>query len=39
MARLKSLYKRLFYSLEQQAKDAGVNIEHDNFVASRYWSS
>lgn len=39
MVGLKSLYKRLFWSLERQAKDSGVNMGHDNFVASRFWSS
>ena len=39
MVGLKSLYKRLFWSLERQAKDAGVKMGNDNFIASRFWSS
>ena len=39
MKRLKLLYKRLFWSLERQAKDAGVKMGKENFIASRFWSS
>lgn len=34
-----SLYRKYFYSLEKQAKVAGVNIGKHNFIASRFWSS
>ena len=39
MKRFKLLFKRLFWSLERQAKDAGVKMGKDNFIASRFWSS
>lgn len=34
-----SLYRKHFYSLEKQAKIAGVNMGKHNFIASRFWSS
>ena len=39
MKKFKLLFKRLFWSLERQAKDAGVKMGKDNFIASRFWSS
>ena len=33
------LYKSLFWSLEKQAKKAGVKMGKNNFIASRFWSS
>ena len=33
------LYKRFFWSLEKQARYAGVNLGKNNFIASRFWSS
>ena len=39
MKRLKSLYKRWFWSLERQARDVGVKMGKENFIASRFWSS
>ena len=39
MKRFKLLFKRLFWSLERQAKDAGVKMGKDNFIASHFWSS
>ena len=39
MKRFTLLFKRLFWSLERQAKDAGVKMGKDNFIASHFWSS
>ena len=39
MKKFKLLFKRLFWSLERQAKDAGVKMGKENFIASRFWSS
>ncbi|MBQ2884546.1 MAG: acyltransferase [Alphaproteobacteria bacterium] len=39
MISIKALYRRLFWSLERQAVEAGVKIGHDNFIASRFWST
>lgn len=33
------LYKNLFWSLERQAKSAGVKLGKNNFIASRFWST
>ena len=34
-----SLYKRFFWSLEKQARKAGVNMGKHNAVSSHFWSS
>lgn len=34
-----NLYKTFFWSLNKQAKKAGVNVGEGNFIASRFWSS
>lgn len=36
---LKSIYQRCFWSLEKQARHAGVVMGSGNFIASRFWSS
>lgn len=36
---IKSLYQHLFWSLERQAKEAGVKMGQNNFIDSRFWSS
>ncbi len=33
------LYYKLFWSLEKQARHAGVHIGKDNFISSHFWSS
>ena len=33
------LYRETFWSLEKQAKAAGVTIGESNFIASHFWSS
>lgn len=33
------LFQRLFFSLEKQARIAGVTIGQGNFIASRFWST
>lgn len=35
--RFKSVYRRLFWTLEKQARHAGVTIGSDNFIASQFW--
>ncbi len=37
--RLLALYRRLFWSLEKQARYAGVSMGKDNFIASHFWST
>lgn len=37
--RLMSAYRKMFWSLEKQARYAGVTIGKGNFVASRFWST
>ena len=37
--KLHAVYKRFFWSLEKQAKVAGVNIGESNFISSKFWSS
>ena len=37
--KIKSIYRRLFWSLEKQARFVGVEIGNNNFVASSFWSS
>lgn len=37
--KLKSIYRRCFWSLEKQARHAGVVMGSGNFIASRFWSS
>ena len=32
-------YRETFWSLEHQARKAGVNIGDNNFIASKFWSS
>ena len=39
MISLKALYRRVFWSLERQAREAGVKIGNENFIASRFWST
>lgn len=34
-----SVYKRLFWPLEKQARGAGVKLGKNNFIASRFWST
>ena len=34
-----NLYKKHFWSLEKQAKEAGVKMGSNNFVSSHFWSS
>ncbi len=33
------LFKRIFFSLEKQARDAGVKMGEHNLIASRFWST
>lgn len=37
--KLGHLYRSLFWSLEKQARYAGVKMGENNFIASRFWSS
>ena len=37
--RIKSYYKSHFWSLEKQARDAGVRMGNDDFIASHFWST
>lgn len=37
--RISNIYRRLFWSLERQARSAGVTIGHSNLILSRFWSS
>ena len=37
--RITRLYKRLFWSLEKQAREAGVKMGSHNLIASRFWST
>lgn len=37
--RITRLYKRCFWSLEKQARNAGVIIGSHNLIASRFWST
>ena len=37
--RFTRLYKRLFWSLEKQAREAGVKMGSHNLIASRFWST
>ncbi len=37
--RLFSLYRKTFWSLERQARHAGVKVGKNNFIASRFWST
>lgn len=39
LANFLSLYKRFFWSLEKQARKAGVNMGEHNAVSSHFWSS
>lgn len=39
LAMIVSLYKRLFWSLEYQARKSGVNMGSNNFISSKFWSS
>ncbi len=36
---LRNLYRRAFWSLEKQARKAGVKIGTNNFISSHFWSS
>ena len=36
---LKYIYKRIFWSIEKEAREAGVKLGTSNFIASRFWSS
>ena len=33
------LYRRCFWSLEKQARHAGVHLGDGNFIASHFWST
>ncbi len=33
------LFKRIFFSLEKQARDAGVKMGEHNFIASHFWDT
>ncbi len=33
------MYRRLFWSLEKQARNVGVDMGSHNFIASRFWST
>jgi len=33
------LFKRIFFSLEKQARDAGVKMGEHNLIASKFWST
>ena len=37
--KLCTLYKRLFWSKERQARSVGVTLGNNNFIDSRFWSS
>lgn len=37
--KLLNLYRYLYWPLEKQARQAGVKMGTDNFIASRFWSS
>lgn len=37
--RIISLFKSIFWSLEKQARYAGVDLGRHNFIASRFWST
>lgn len=37
--RILKFYRRLFWSLEKQARYAGVTIGVNNFISSHFWSS
>lgn len=39
MRKIRSIYHKIFWSLERQARYAGVNIGNNNFISSRFWSS
>lgn len=39
MNKLRSIYRRFFWSLERQARHAGVTMGTGCFIASRFWSS
>lgn len=36
---INSLYRKYFWSLDRQARYAGVKMGENNFIASRFWSS
>lgn len=37
--KIANVYQRLFYSLEKQARHAGVNLGKHNYIASKFWSA
>ena len=39
LSKIMRLYKRLFFSIEKQARDAGVIIGEHNFIASYFWDT
>ena len=39
ISKILCLYKRLFWSLEKQARKAGVEMGSANFIASYFWST
>ena len=39
LIKLLSIYRRIFWSLERQARYAGVTIGENNFIASEFWST
>ena len=39
VAKLLSVYRRVFWSFEQQAKHAGVKMGTNNLIGSAFWSS
>ena len=39
LKKIKSMYRQSFWSLERQARYAGVKMGKHNFISSRFWSS
>lgn len=39
LKKLKSLYQQTFWSLEKQARHAGVHLGDGNFIASHFWGT
>lgn len=39
LKKIKSMYRKCFWSLERQARYAGVKMGENNFIASSFWSS
>ena len=39
LKKLKSLYRQTFWSLEKQARYAGVHLGDGNFIASHFWGT